>query len=127
MGKNKIGVEQNPHNGTWDVGWKEDDGDFTPEFCGYATKEEAEAQIPGFDARLENEMQEYQAERDAVERQQNQLWPNIAFVRDRIKRMKNLRAAIDAQGKLDALLDMEKHEHIGWPLPSWKAIKSGRV
>jgi hypothetical protein len=36
-------------------------------------------------------------------------------------------ASFDANDKLTQLLDMDLHEHISWPLPSWKAIKSGRV
>ncbi len=53
-----IAVDQNPYDGTWDVGWKWADGSFTEHFCGFKTKEEAEAEIPGFDARVERELEE---------------------------------------------------------------------
>jgi hypothetical protein len=33
----------------------------------------------------------------------------------------------EASDKLNTLLVMDLHEHITWPLPSWKAIMSGRV
>ncbi|MGO4506027.1 hypothetical protein AB4Z51_03335 [Bradyrhizobium sp. 2TAF36] len=125
--KSTIAVEQNPYSGTWDVGWKWDDGEFTPQFCGYATREEAEAEIPGFDERVQREYDEWAREKDAEEREQNERWPNIGYVRARIKKMKDPNKAFDAGWKLDALLDMDLHEHIDWPLPSWTAIKSRRV
>jgi hypothetical protein len=34
---------------------------------------------------------------------------------------------LDADNKLSYLLDLDLAEHITWPLPSWKAIKSRRV
>ena len=61
----KIAIERNPYNGTWDLGWKcADDheftpGEFTPMFCGYATKAEAKADIAGFDERVEKDLKDY--------------------------------------------------------------------
>ena len=125
--KSTIVVEQNPYSGTWDVGWKSEDGEFTPNFCGYATREEAEAEIPGFDERVQRDFDAFAREKDAEEREQNERWPNIGHVRARIKKMKDPLKALDAGWKLDALLDMGLHERIDWPLPSWKAIESRRV
>jgi hypothetical protein len=126
----KIVVEQNPYNGAWDVGWDYDEVGFTPCFCGYATKEEAEAQIPGFDERVERELQAYMDEQDVLELEQNKRFPNLGYVRQQINKLaergKNDQA-FDALQKLDWLLDLDLAEHISWPLPSWKAIKSGRV
>jgi hypothetical protein len=42
----QLSVWQNPYNDTWVIGWYEDDG-FIPYIYGCATKEEAEAKIPG--------------------------------------------------------------------------------
>jgi hypothetical protein len=123
----KVVVEQNPYDGTWDIGWLDDNLGFTPGECGYATKEEAEAQLPGFDARLEAKLDADMKERDELEREQNERWPNIGYVREKIRAMRNPLKALDAKWRLDALLDMEQHEHVDWPLPSWKAIKSGRA
>ena len=125
----KIAVEQNPYNGKWDVGWRWDDGEFTPYLCGYRTKAEAEAEIPGFDKRVEKEAQDFASEQDAEEREQNERYPNLGYVREQIKKLwerSRAGAAWDAQNKLYHLLDMDLAEHIRWPLPSWKAIKSGR-
>jgi hypothetical protein len=128
--ESKIVVEQNPYNGTWDVGWECDEVGFTPHFCGYATKKEAEAQIPGFDERVERALQTYTDEQDVLEREQNKRFPNLGYVRQQINKLaergKNDQA-FDALQKLDWLLDLDLAEHISWPLPSWKAIKSGRV
>jgi hypothetical protein len=120
----KIVVQQNPYNGTWEVGWLDDeDGIFTPAFCGYASKEEAEAEIPGFNAKIDKQMENYMREQEEEERYQNEQWPNIAYVRQKIRAMRNPLKALDANDKLLALLAMDKHEHISWPLPSWKAIE----
>jgi hypothetical protein len=127
MGKSKIAVERNPHNDTWDIGWLWNDGDFTPHYCGYPTRKAAEAQIPDFDERVEREQRNYEAEKEAAEREQNEQWPNIGHVRQQIKKLHERGEhdqAFDARWKLDELLDMERHEHISWPLPSWKALKS---
>ena len=129
----KIVVEQNPYDGTWDVGWESDDGQFTPQFCGYTTKEEAEAEIPGFDERVEREFKAWCEEKDAEEQEENKRWPNVRRVRARIKKLsdsgkpENLLRAFDASDKLAVLMDMDRHEHITWPLPSWEAIESGRA
>jgi hypothetical protein len=123
----KITVERNPYDGTWSVGWKWDDGEFTPQFCGYRTRKEAEAEIPGFDKRVERELKTYSDEKDADEREQNERWPNLGYIRGRIKKIRDPKKALDAMWKLDALLNMDLHEHITWPLPSWKTIESGRV
>ena len=119
----KIVVQQNPYNGTWDVGWLGEDGEFTPGFCGYASKEEAEAEIPGFDEKLKAQYESYAKEQDEIEREQNERWPNIAYVRQKIRAMRNPLKALDAHDKLSAMLNMDLHERIGWPLPSWKAIE----
>jgi hypothetical protein len=37
--------------------------------------------------------------------------------------MRNPLKALDAHDKLSAMLNMDLHERIGWPLPSWKAIE----
>jgi predicted nucleotidyltransferase len=50
-----------------------------------------------------------------------------AYVRSRIAKIKDHNRRFDALRKLDALLDLDLAEHIHWPLPSWKAIKSGRL
>ena len=130
--KTPVVVEQNSNNGTWDVGWQTPDG-FVPQYCGYATKKEAEAEIPGFDERLEREFSAFMAGKDAEEREQNEVYPNLGYVRTRIKKLidrgrpQDLAAAFDAGQKLDWLLDMDLHQHITWPLPSWPQIRSGRV
>lgn len=124
----KVVVEQNRYNGTWEIGWRSaEDGDFTPCFCGYPTKEAAEAEIPGFDARLKAETEAFAAEKDAEEREQNERWPNLGYVRAKIQKLRDSGASFDANSKLDELLAMDLHEHIDWPLPSWKAIRSRRV
>lgn len=126
MSESKIVVEQNEYNGKWDVGWESEEG-FAPMFCGYATREEAEAQVPGFDERVKKEFDEWNAERDAIERWQNERFPNLAYVRSKIEKIKDPFRAIDARQKLNWLLDLDLAERIEWPLPSWRAIKSGRV
>ena len=123
----KIVAEQNPYNGTWDVGWKWEDGDFTAQFCGYAAKEEAEAQIPGFDERVERELQAFMAKQQA----ENEEWPNLGHVRQQINKLvergKNDQA-FDASQKLNWLIDVgANYERIRWPLPSWTAIRSGQA
>ena len=137
--KMKIAVEQNPYNGTWDVGWKwaDDDefmpGEFTPHFCGYKTRKLAEAEIPGFDERVKketDEMLQKTAAEEAEEAEQNEEFPNLAYVRAEIAKLGKRGkqdAAFEALRKLDWLLDLDLAEHITWPLPSWAAIKSGRV
>jgi hypothetical protein len=131
--KSVIVVEQNPYNDTWEVGWKSEEYGFTLGCCGFATKEEAEAEISGFDERMQREFQGYMDEKDAEEREQNERWPNLGFVRAKIKKLRDSgkpadwAKSFDASQKLDALLDLDLHEHITWPLPSWKAIESGRV
>jgi hypothetical protein len=54
-------------------------------------------------------------------------FPNLVYVRNQINKIKDWRKADDASDKLIELLLMALHEHITWPLPSWKAIKSGRA
>ncbi len=105
----------------WDVGWQDDEVGFIPQFYGYQTREEAEAEIPGFYERLERK-------REAEEREENERFPNLGYVRAKIKELhgSDLTKFFDAQDKLDALLDMNLYERITWPLPSWKAIKSRR-
>jgi hypothetical protein len=131
--KDEVVAEQNPYNGTWEVGWRSEDGEFTPHFCGYPTKEAAAAEIPNFDERLKAEMQVFMAEMEAGRREEVEQHINIAHVRAQIKKLydsrtaKGFAAAFDADSKLDWLLNMDLHEHISWPLPSWKAIQSGRV
>jgi hypothetical protein len=134
MTESKVVVERNPYNDTWEVGWAaHDEFDFTPYLCGYATREEAEAEIPGFDDRLKSDMQAFMQEKDANEREQNERFPNIGYVRAKIKKLRDRGNSIDfvksfdSSRKLDYLLDLDLAEHITWPLPSWKAIKSGRV
>jgi hypothetical protein len=127
-----VGViaEQNPHSGEWEVGWKSDDGEFTPRFCGYSTKEEAEAEIPGFHERLDKEEAEWMRKNEENERREAERWPNLGHVRAEIKKLANrgkADKAFDAFQKLNWLLELDLAEHIDWPLPSWKAIKSGRV
>lgn len=41
-------VEHIDGGGKWFIGWKGDDGTFEPDGDGFATKEEAEAALPGF-------------------------------------------------------------------------------
>jgi hypothetical protein len=127
MTKLTIAVERNPYNNTWDVGWRSADGEFTPHFCGYKTKTEAEAMVPDFDRLVEQDLNNFMKQTEAEEREQNKRWPNLRYARARIKKLKDLRKALDAQWKLDALLSMELHAHISWPLPSWKTINSGRA
>jgi hypothetical protein len=129
----KIVAEQNPHSGNWEVGWKSDDGEFTPYLCDCRTREEAEAEIPGFDERVRRDGEALQRELEADEREQDERWPNLGYVRAKIRGLRDSGKAedwarsFDANCKLDELLSMDLHEHIAWPLPSWKAIKSGRV
>jgi hypothetical protein len=130
MSTTTITVEQNPFNGTWEVGWKFEDGEFTPYLCGLETREEAEAEIPGFDERVKREMDELGREHEAKVAEQNARWPNLGHVRAKIKNLVDsgdVNKWLDASSKFDALLEMGLHEFIEWPLPSWKAIKSRRV
>jgi hypothetical protein len=130
--KAEIVAQQNQYTGEWDVGWQDADG-FTAAFCGYRTKQEAEAVIPDFNRRLDQQFADWKQQKDAEEREQNERWPNLGYVRAQIKKMaargtaKDKGAAFDAALKLNHLLDMDLHEHISWPLPSWKAINSNRV
>jgi hypothetical protein len=124
----KVVVELNPYNNTWEVGWLDEETGFTPYYCGYATKEEAEAQVPGFSERFERDMREYSAKRDAEEREENEQWPNIGYVRQQIKKLYErgkLEQGCDAQEKLDSMMDQDSWERISWPLPSWKIIENG--
>ena len=123
----KIVVQLNPHNDTWDVGWEFDDAEFCPYLCGYATKQEAEAEIPDFDERVKKDQQVFNAEVEAKEQWENQRFPNLAYVRAKIKKIKDPARYFDAADKLDWLLNYDLHEHITWPLPSWQAIKSRRL
>jgi hypothetical protein len=126
-------VKQNPYNGNWEIGWESDDGEFTPALCGYATKEGAEADAPNLDRIMDKQMRDWQAEHDAAEREENERYPNLAYVRAKINKLRDSGNAadwaksFDARSKLDALLERYLHEHISWPLPSWAAIESGRV
>jgi hypothetical protein len=125
--KSTVAVSLNPHNSTWEVGWQWDDGEFTPYLCGFATKEGAEAEIPGFDQRVESDLEAYGRLRDQIEREQNEMFPNLAHVRAKIKKINDPLKSLDAQNKLDRLLAMDLHEQVTWPLPSWHTIESGRV
>jgi hypothetical protein len=128
MAQMKVVVELNPYNNKWDVNWWDEETGFTPYDCGYATKEEAEAQIPGFSERFERDMQEYSAKRDAEEQEENKEWPNIGHVRQQIKKLYErgkLAQGLDAQGKLDSMMNQDNWERISWPLPSWKIIDNG--
>jgi hypothetical protein len=125
--KSTVAVSLNPHNSTWEVGWQWDNGEFTPYLCGFPTKEEAEAQIPGFDQHVDSDLEAYEQQRHAIEREQNEMFPNLAHVRAKIKKIKDPLKAFDAQERLHRLLNMDLHEHISWPLPSWHAIESHRV
>ncbi len=124
----KLVVEQNPHDGTWEIGWRMDAGEFVPGERGYATREEAEAAIPGFDERMEREFDAWFAE----EQEENKQWPNVGRVRAEIKSLndsgkpENLVKAVDASDKLNQLLNMDLVAYVRWPLPSWEAILSGR-
>jgi hypothetical protein len=127
MPDTKIVVEKNGN--TFAVGWKDEDG-FTPCFTGYASREDAEAIIPQFDEMLTREHEAYRRQAEEERRYEAEQWPNIAYVRERIRKLTgkgDLIAAFDASDKLDELLNLDMHEHISWPLPGWKAIKSGRV
>jgi hypothetical protein len=62
-----------------------------------------------------------------LEQEQGEQFPNLAYIRGQIAKIRDPWKAMDADDKLRWLLDMDLHEHIDWPLPSWKAIKSGRV
>lgn len=129
----KVVVDQNPYNGSWEVGWRSADGTFTPQYCGYATRQKAEAQLFGFDERLKTEMQAFMAEMEANAHAEAEQFPNLGRTRAKIsdlydsKTGKGFAESFDASNKLAELLAMDLHEHIDWPLPSWKAIKSGRV
>jgi hypothetical protein len=120
-------VQLNPYNNTYDVGWEDNESGFTPYFCGFATKAEADAVLADFDARMQREQEEYSRAHDEAVRQQNRRFPKLAHVRSKISGIKDPLRALDAQFKLDWLLELDIAEHITWPLPSWKAIKSGRV
>jgi hypothetical protein len=129
----KIVVEENPYNNTWEVGWKSDDGEFAPYLCGYATREEAEAEIPGFDDRVKRDLEELEREQIAAEREEAERWPNLGRVRAKVRKLRDSGKAedwaksFDANQKLDELLSRGLHEYIEWPLPSWKKIKSGHI
>ena len=131
--KSKVDAERNRYNNTWDVGWRHADGEFTPYLCGYRTKKAAAAEIPGFNQRVESDLKALMEEKDVEEHEQAERFPNLGYVRAKIKELRDSgtaedwAASFDASGKLEQLLDMDLHEHIGWPLPSWKAIKSRRV
>jgi hypothetical protein len=126
--KSKITAEQNLYTGRWEIGWKWDDGEFTSHFDDYATREEAEAAIPGFWERLDKEAETMRQKIEAEERDQNERWPNLAYVRARIQKLADsgdAAGAFEARQKLGVLLDRDLHELIRWPLPSWTAIRSG--
>jgi hypothetical protein len=81
------------------------------------------------------EQREALAEQRSVEiRQQNEMFPNLILVRDKIKKLnadsKNFTyrgVASNATAKVNKLLKMNLGAHITWPLPSWKEINSGNV
>jgi hypothetical protein len=55
--KPKPDIDYNPHNGTWDIGWRDQaDNDFTPFISGYTTKEEAESDLANFDKLVRESM-----------------------------------------------------------------------
>lgn len=123
-------VEENTYNGTWDICMPADkeSGEASPIRCGFANKEAADAALCTMDAYWDEQMAEVEAEEAA----ENEMFPNIAYVRSKIAAMKadtpkRLWARMDAADKLDWLMQRDKHQHIRWPLPSWKKIKSGRV
>jgi hypothetical protein len=126
-GKSKVAAERNPYNGKWELGWKWENGDFTPEEGDYHTRKEAEAAIPGFEERTESRFKAWQQERDAEIAEENERFPNLAYVRERIGKMRDPFDAMDAHDRLRELLNRDLHERITWPLPSWKVIRSGRV
>jgi hypothetical protein len=69
---------------------------------------------------------------DAKERWENKNYPNVPRVRAKIQKLRESKreedwtAAFNATMRLDKLLEMELHEHIKWPLPSWRRIRSRR-
>jgi hypothetical protein len=116
--KTEVGIEQNPHNGTWEVGWRDAEHGFTPYLCGIATRKAAEAELLGFDARVEADGHALAAEMEADMREEAERFPNLGYVRAQIRKLKNVGAVLDASARLNELLDMDLHEHITWPLPS---------
>jgi hypothetical protein len=125
MSEDKIVADIDPLTSTWGVGWLSEKEGFTAHWSGFDTKEEAEAEIPGFYDRLKRETKAMMAEMEAKEAEQNKTWPNIAYVRSKIKKMKNPLHGIDAGMKLDYLMELDLVQYISWPLPSWKIIKGG--
>jgi hypothetical protein len=125
--KEYLVVEQDADD-TWAAGikWCEESG-FQAYETGFATREAAEARLPAIDEQVERELAADFAEYEAREAEENKQFPNIGYIRARIAKIKDLAKRLDADDKLSRLLDMDLHEHIQWPLPSWKAIESGRV
>jgi hypothetical protein len=62
-----------------------------------------------------------------MEMSDNERDENLTYVRSQIAKIHTPWRSAEASDKLNTLLDMDLAEHIRWPLPSWKAIKSGRV
>jgi hypothetical protein len=98
--KSEIIAELNPHNGTGDIGWRYEDGSFTGGECGFRTKQEAEAAIPGFEARQDASLEAYMKEKAEEEREQNERWPNIGCVRAKIQEITSKRRTCRAAARI---------------------------
>ena len=129
----KITVEENTNNGTWDVAGNGMTAISRRSSAASKPRRKPRRKIPGFHERVDQEFEKYSREADAKEAEENERYPNLAHVRNKIKKLRDnktpadMAKAWDASDKLERLLDMDLAPHITWPLPSWPAIKSGRV
>jgi hypothetical protein len=90
---------------------------------GVLTAEQAEEAIEACAATDEFYKQQ-EKEMDEKEAYENETWPNIARVRDRIAKLKTPEARGEALSCLSFLMSRDLHEHIcGWPLPTFNQIE----
>jgi hypothetical protein len=79
---------------------------------------------PPNDDRLDQAHQKMMLKLLEQESWENQHFPNIAYVRSKIANMRDPDKKFDALQKLSQMMNQDGHEHIQWPLPSWKAIRN---
>jgi hypothetical protein len=125
--KAKVVIRQ--YHGGYEIGFEYDDGMFIAMF-NRKTKKEAKAAVANFDALMERDFNARIEAEEAEENEENERFPNLAHVRAKIKELRDSGKpdeAFDALQKLRELKNLDIHERIEWPLPSWQDIESGRV